>query len=90
MTVSSLNATTLIIVSQDPAEHLGALMSTTPMEDASVILVQEAVTATNIPGKSVHVLEEDLQDRHATSPFPHVTYEGMLQMIFAAKNVMVL
>ena len=58
--------------------------------DTSAILIQDAVTATDIPVSSVHVLEEDLALRQVPSPFPRITYADMLQMIFDAKRVVVL
>jgi len=87
----SLRTDTLFIVGSNPVDRLGILLAQdTPPEIASVILVQDAVTANDVPIPSVHVLDEDLHRRHATSRFPSISYSGMLQMIFNAKRVVVL
>jgi len=56
----------------------------------SIVLIQDAVGATEILASSVHVLDEDLQSRAQTSPYPRITYSGLVRMMFDAKRVIVL
>jgi sulfur transfer complex TusBCD TusB component (DsrH family) len=57
---------------------------------SSVVLIQEAVTLSQVPGDDVFALGEDLAARQATSRFPVISYADLLRMIFEADSVVAL
>ena len=61
-----------------------------PKNDISVVLVQDAVKHQKLSFSRVFVLSDDLLSRKLSSPFPSVTYQDLLRMIFEAETVAVL
>lgn len=53
----------------------------------SVVLIQDAVTLSQVPGHQVYALADDLAQRKATSRFPMISYRDLLRMIFEADRV---
>jgi hypothetical protein len=74
----------------DLSNDRAALLASSGPDRLSVVLIQKAVTATNVPAASVKVLEEDLRRQQGTSSYPSVTYVELLDMIFEADRVAVL
>ena len=82
---------TLFIIGRHPsAGSLGLLPRSATAATVSIVLVQDAVLATNVPAPSVQVLAEDLESRHGVSPYPQISYAALLQMMFHAQRVIVL
>ncbi|MGQ0810156.1 MAG: hypothetical protein ACT4OO_02905 [Nitrospiraceae bacterium] len=61
-----------------------------PTEEVSIILLQDAVRAEHVQGKSIYVLADDVCARNVTAVCPPISYKEMLDMVFAADTVMVL
>src|SRR5262249_52523842 len=81
----------LLLIARNPADRALNLLPPGGIPDnVSVVLIQDAVGASGIPAPSVHVLEEDLQSRKQTSPYPRITYSRLVRMMFDAKRVIVL
>jgi hypothetical protein len=89
MATTGTHGDTLYIVGDLSSATASALISSAS-EHLSVVLIEKAVTATNVPAASVRVLEHDLHRHKATSAYPSVTYSELLDMIFEAKRVAVL
>ena len=47
-----------------------------------VVLIQEGVYLTKSPSSKTYVLEDDLISRNGQSPFPKITYQDLITMIF--------
>lgn len=79
----------LYLLTKNPPDAVPLLMpSRCPSDtDLSVILLQDAVSLTEPLAGSVYVLADDATARKVASPFPHVSYREMLQMIFSADRV---
>jgi sulfur transfer complex TusBCD TusB component (DsrH family) len=82
----------LYIVSKTPSEESVSLLpsASSAKNDISVILVQDGVQHQKLPFPCVFALSEDLLSRKLSSPFPSVTYQDLLRMIFEAETVAVL
>ena len=59
-------------------------------ENVSVVLIQEGVRHQTLPFSHVFALSDDMLLRKLTSPFPSVSYEELVEMIFRADTVAVL
>lgn len=83
---------TLYIVSRPPApEGLSLLPSVANSKDsASVVLIHNGVTLQKPLVPRTFVLGDDVASRNVVSPFPSVSYQKLLQMIFEADNVAVM
>ncbi len=83
---------TLYIVSHIPApEGLSLLPSASrSKESASVVLIQDGVTQQKPLVPRMFVLGDDVKSRKVASPFPAVSYQELLGMIFEADNVAVM
>ena len=91
MTVPSPHTGTLVIVrTPGPDDWREVLSELTSSGRGSIVLIQDAVTATQMSADSVQVLKEDLDHRGLSSPFSPITYDGLLDRIFAADKVIVL
>jgi sulfur transfer complex TusBCD TusB component (DsrH family) len=79
-------------VSKAPSEEVVSLLPTDSgsKSDVSVILVQDGVKHQKLPFPFVFALSDDLLSRKLSSPFPSVTYQDLLRMIFEAETVAVL
>ena len=82
----------LYIVSRGPNGPLELLLAGPLPADThvSVLLIHNAVARRDISAHDVRVLSDDAALHHVTSPFPSVSYEEMLRMIFQADNVVVI
>ena len=58
--------------------------------DVSVVLVQEGVRHQKLPFLFVFTLSDDVLSRKVSSPFPSVSYQDLLRMLFEAETVVVL
>ena len=59
-------------------------------ESISVVLIQDGVRHQKFPFPYVFTLSDDVLSRKLTSPFPSVSYRGLIEMIFKADSVAVL
>ncbi len=80
---------TLYIVSKGPDRDGVSLLPDrfVPEQDVSVVLIQDGVTHQTLPFSDVYVLSDDLLSRKLASPFPRVSYQDLLRMIFEADKV---
>lgn len=83
---------TLYIVTKAPGKEGFSLLPSTPAsrENSSVVLAQDGVTHQGLSFSRVFALSDDVIPKKSTSPFPFVSYEGLLRMIFEEDNVAVL
>ena len=58
--------------------------------DISVVLVHDGVRHQQLPFPHVFTLSDDILSRKLSSPFPSVSYQDLLHMIFEAETVAVL
>jgi len=81
----------LYIVSSPPApDGLSLLPPASKSQGrASVVLIQGAVTQQQALAPRVFVLGDDAKSRNVISPFPSVSYQDLLGMIFEADNIAV-
>jgi sulfur transfer complex TusBCD TusB component (DsrH family) len=82
----------LFIVSKAPSQESVSLLPSLSgsREDVSVVLVQDGVKHQTLPFSHVFVLSDDVLSRKLTSPFPSVSYQELIGMIFKADTVAVL
>ena len=82
----------LYIVSKAPeVESISLLPADSGSKnDVSVVLVQDGVRHQKLPFPHVFTLSDDLLSRKLSSPFPSVSYQDLLRMIFEAETVAVL
>ena len=82
----------LYILSKDPAQFSDTLLpkNPPPEKDISVILIQEGVSLTKVPGTHVYALSDDAASRNVIPSFPTISYHDMLKMIFDADAVVAL
>jgi sulfur transfer complex TusBCD TusB component (DsrH family) len=82
----------LFIVRTAPAQEGVSLLPSTPgsQESASVVLIQEGVRYQKLPFPHVFALSDDVLSRKLNSPFPSVSYQRLVGMIFEADSVAVL
>lgn len=82
----------LYIVSKTPSEESVFLLPSASVSknDVSVVLVQDGVKHQKLPFPCVFALSDDLLSGKLSSPFPSVTYQDLLRMIFEAETVAVL
>ena len=83
---------TLYIVSKAPGvENFSLLPADSGSKSVvSVVLVQDGVRHQKLPFPHVFTLSDDLLSRKLSSPFPSVSYQDLLRMIFEAETVAVL
>ena len=83
---------TLYIVSKGPDQNGISLLPVDPVseQDTSVVLIQDGVTHQTLPFSYVYVLSDDVLSKKLISPFPSVSYQDLLRMIFKAEMVAVL
>ncbi len=83
---------TLYIVSKGPDRGGTSLLPDHSVsdQDMSVVLIQDGVAHQTLPFSHVYVLSDDVLSRKLASPFPSVSYQGLLRMIFEAEKVAVL
>ena len=83
---------TLYILSRPPAPEGPSLLPSVAklMDSASVVLIHDGVTLQKGLVPRTFVLGENVASRNVSSPFPSVSYQKLLQMIFEADNVAVL
>ena len=83
---------TLYIVSKGPERNGTSLLPIDPVseQDTSVVLIQDGVTHQTLPFSHVYVLSDDVLSKKLISPFPSVSYQYLLRMIFEAETVAVL
>ena len=81
----------LYIVSQAPSEESVSLLpaDSGSKNDILVVLVQDGVRHQKLPFPCVFTLSDDLLSRKLSSPFPSVSYQDLLRMIFEAETVAV-
>jgi len=82
----------LYIVSKAPGvESISLLPTDSGSKDGvSVVLVQDGVGHQKLPFPHVFTISDDLLSRKLSSPFPSVSYQDLLRMIFEADTVAVL
>ena len=88
---NSLNKTLYIIGT--PPERTGfSLLPSHPAspENISVVLIQDGVRHQKLPFPHVFALSDDVLSGKLTSPFPSVSYQKLIEMIFKAESVAVL
>lgn len=83
---------TLYIVSKAPSVESISLLpiDSGSKNDISVVLVQDGVRHQKLPFPYVFTLSDDVLSRKLSSPFPSVSYQDLLRMIFEAETVAVL
>lgn len=79
-------------MSKAPSEESVFLLPTDPSSknDVSVVLIQDGVRHQKLPFPYVFTLSDDVLSRKVSSPFPSVSYQDLLRMLFEAENVAVL
>ena len=82
----------LYILSKAPAPLSDVLLpkEASPGKDISFLLIQDAVSLTQVPGGQTYALLDDVRTRNVTTPFPTISYRDMLRMIFDADAVIAL
>ena len=82
----------LYILSKGPAPLSDVLLpkEASPGKDISFLLIQDAVSLTQVPGAQTYALVDDVRARNVTTPFPTISYRDMLRMIFDADAVIAL
>ncbi len=82
----------LYLVTKDPSQGPQSLLDRGSSPDlvTSAILLQDAVSLSQVPADSVYALADDAASRKITPSVPIVSYEGMLRMIFDADSVVAL
>lgn len=83
---------TLYILTKAPGQEGPSLLPSLPAssEGVSVVLVQDGVKHRALPFPRVFTLSDDPSVQTDRSPFPSVSYESLLTMIFDADSVAVL
>lgn len=66
------------------------LVPASPDQDVSVVLMQNGITLPEVPASRIYALSEDVAARKVASPFPTVSYQDLLRMIFDADTVVAL
>lgn len=79
-------------MSKTPSEESVSLLPTDSgsKNDVSVVLVQDGVRHQKLPFLYVFTLSDDALSRKVSSPFPSVSYQDLLRMLFEAETVVVL
>ena len=82
----------LYIVGKSPGQESVSLLSTDPssQDDIFVVLIQDGVKHQRLPFSHVFTLSDDVSTENQVSPFPSVSYQDLLRMIFEADTVAVL
>lgn len=82
----------LYIVSKAPGKESISLLPADSgfKNDVSVVLVQDGVRHQKFPFPHVFTLSDDIVSLKLSSPFPSVSYQDLLHMIFEAETVAVL
>jgi sulfur transfer complex TusBCD TusB component (DsrH family) len=82
----------LYIVSKGPGQDGISLLpaNSSSEQDVSVVLIQDGVSHRALPFSHVYVLSDDVRSRKLASPFPSVSYQDLLRMVFEAETVAVL
>jgi len=82
----------LYIVTKGPERGGTFLLPRQPSsdQDVSVVLIQEGVSHQTVPSSHVYVLSDDVRSGKPVSPFPSVSYQDLLRVIFEAETVAVL
>ena len=82
----------LYLVSKGPGQDGASLLPgrSHSEQDVSVVLIQDGVSHCALPFSKVFVLSDDVLSRKLVSPFPSVSYQDLLRMIFDADMVAVL
>lgn len=82
---------TLYILSHGAGpDNVDLLPSKQPGENLTVILVDEALSLTDVPADRVYALSEEGGSGKAVSSHPQVSYADMVKMIFEAHHVVAL
>jgi hypothetical protein len=83
---------TLYILTKAPGQEGPSLLPSLPAssEGVSVVLIQDGVRYQALPFPRVFTLSDGPPVQTERSPFPSVSYEGLLRMIFDADSVAVL
>jgi sulfur transfer complex TusBCD TusB component (DsrH family) len=78
----------LYIVSKAGSLSCGLIPSeSSPDREVSVLLIQDGVSLTQVPGTRVFALSEDAASRRVTPIYPTVSYQEMLRLLFEADTV---
>lgn len=82
----------LYILSKVPTPLSDVLLpkEASPGKDISFLLIQDAVSLTQVPGGQTYALVDDVRARNVRTPFPTISYRAMLRMIFDADAVIAL
>jgi sulfur transfer complex TusBCD TusB component (DsrH family) len=83
---------TLYIVTRGPNRDGTSLLPVRSAagQNASVVLIQDGVSHQSLPLSRVYVLSDDVRSRNLVSPFPSVSYQDLLRLVFEAETVAVL
>lgn len=84
--------TVLYLITKNERGSAGSLMSLGFSENltTSAVLLQEAVSLSNVQASHVYALAEDAASRKITPSVPTVSYTDLLRMIFDADSVVAL
>lgn len=79
-------------MSKAPGRESVSLLSTDPpsLNSASVVLIHDGVRHRELPFSNVFVISDNVSSGKTVSPFPSVSYQDLLHMIFEADTVAVL
>lgn len=81
----------LYLVGKNPSQLSQSLLkASSPNQDTSVVLTQEAGTSFQVPAAHVYALSEDAVSKSMTPSFPTVSHQDVLRMIFENDAVVVL
>ena len=83
---------TLYLVGKAPGQEGLPLLPSYPVsqKNISVVLIQDGVRHQKLPFSRVFTLSDDVLSKQLTSPFPSVSYQKLIGMIFEADTVAVL
>jgi len=82
---------TLYLVSTAPTgEEISLLPASADLlSGVRVVLIEDAVRHRSLPFPHVFALSDDMVSRGVASPFPSVSYQDIVRMIFEADHVVV-
>jgi len=82
----------LYLVGKAPGQEEFSLLPSYPVsqENISVVLIQDGVKHQKLPFSRVFTLSDDGLSKQLTAPFPSVSYQRLIEMIFEADTVAVL
>lgn len=80
----------LYVLNKGTEQFSSELLAPSPSEETTAVLIQDAVLLKDLPLSRVYALAEDVTSRNISSPFPQISYQDFLRMMFEADAVIAL